>query len=248
MDKGYFRDYYNYERNHWWFRARSEILRKYIERNIALATRLKILNVGVATGASTTMLQRFGEVTSLEYDQDCIDFIQDKVDFDIIQGSILQLPFQNNTFDLVCAFDVIEHVEDDTKAVEELCRVAKATGNVLITVPAFMSLWSQHDDINHHFRRYTRTSLLEIFKNTMGGRIQFASYFNFFLFPVIFLARRIGNLKKKKNEALHSDFEKFNPGVLNSLLYSIMKSESYFISGRRLLLTGVSILLHWSKK
>jgi SAM-dependent methyltransferase len=248
MDKGYFKDYYHYERNHWWFRARSEIIRTYIDKNIAGQKPFRILNVGVATGASTTMLQQFGGVTSLEYDQDCIDFIKDKVDFEIIQGSILELPFADNTFDLVCAFDVIEHVEDDTKAVKELHRVARGGGNVLVTVPAFMNLWSQHDDINHHFRRYTRASLMSVFNTIKEGGIQFASYFNSILFPMIFVARKIGNLKKSNDASLHSDFEKFNPGILNGVLYSIMKSERLFISNQRSFLAGVSIILHWKKK
>ncbi len=248
MDKAYYKSYYDYERNHWWFRARSEILSWYIVKNVAKERKLKILNVGVATGATTSMLQRMGDVTSLEYEQDCIDFVKDKVDFEIIQGSILQLPFMDNQFDLVCAFDVIEHVEDDKLAAKEMARVCVPGGSVMVTVPAFMSLWSEHDEINHHFRRYTQSSLLTTFQSVKGGAVKFISYFNSILFVPIFLARKLSNIfSRKQNESMHSDFEKFNPGILNNALFQIMKSEELFHSARIKLPVGVSLSLQWVK-
>lgn len=249
MDKAYYKSYFNYERNHWWFRARSEILRDYVDKNVANNKIVRILNVGVATGATTTMLQHFGEVVSLEYEQECIDYVSDKVPFQIIQGSILELPFSDDEFDLVCAFDVIEHVESDSLAVKELSRVCKPTGSVLVTVPAFMSLWSEHDEINHHFRRYTKKSLTGLFKELVNGYIVFCSYFNSSLFPAVFLARKISTvLVKPKTGQLKSDFEKFNPGFLNNILFRIMKGERIFISSKYSLPVGVSLLLHWTKK
>jgi 2-polyprenyl-3-methyl-5-hydroxy-6-metoxy-1,4-benzoquinol methylase len=117
MDSQYYKDYYILERNHWWFLARASILNKYIERNISSGSKnLKILNVGVATGASTEMLGAFGAVTSIEYEQECIEYIRERVSIEVIQGSILDLKFEDNSFDLVCAFDVIEHVQYDDVA------------------------------------------------------------------------------------------------------------------------------------
>lgn len=248
MDKAYYKSYFDYERNHWWFKARSEILQSYVSKHIGQGKKLKILNAGIATGATTTMLQTIGEVTSLEYEQECIDYIKDKVDFEVIQGSILELPFAENEFDLVCAFDVIEHVEDDKLAVKEMARVCKPGGSIMVTVPAFMSLWSEHDEINHHYRRYTRTELLNTFKTTSTGSVKFSSYFNTILFAPIFLARKISNLfVRKEKELLHSDFEKFNSGMLNNVLYQIMKFEKLFHSARIKFPVGVSLSLHWVK-
>lgn len=246
MDSGYYREYYYVERNHWWFKARSEILSDYVKNNISKGRPLKILNVGVATGASSEMLMRHGEVSSLEYEQDCIDFIKGKVPIDVIQGSILELPFAKDRFDLVCAFDVLEHVDDHQLAVHELKRVCNGGGSVFITVPAFMSLWGEHDEINRHYRRYSLNSLVAVFQG-MNGSIIYSSYFNFFLFPLIYGTRKIANAFRDKKKKLKSDFEKYKPGIIGDLLFLFFKSESGFLVRNIKFPWGVSAMLHWKK-
>lgn len=246
MDKQYYKEYYEIERNHWWFKARSEILYEYIRQRIAGEKPLRILNVGVATGASSVMLQAFGEVSSLEYERDCIDFIKDMVPISVIQGSILELPYADQSFDLVCAFDVIEHVDNDELAVQELSRVCNKDGSVLVTVPALMSLWSEHDEINHHFRRYRIKGLKRLFAMDKG-KIIFSTYFNSLLFMPIFIARKISNVFRDRNKKVQSDFEKYNPGLVSRVLYRILKSEKYFLNSTISLPVGVSALLHWRK-
>jgi SAM-dependent methyltransferase len=245
MDKGYYREYFDIERNHWWFRGRREILSKYVARHIAAGRHLSILNAGVATGATSEMLTDFGKVTSLEYEQECIDFIRDKVAIEVDQGSITDLPYSNQAFDLVCAFDVVEHVEDDQRAVDEMIRVCKKGGSILITVPAFQSLWSEHDVINHHFRRYRLSQLTELFRKDQG-EVVYASYFNFFLFLPIWLARLGSKLVAKRNSP-QSDFQKFKTGPASSLLYYVLKSESLALNKQTVLPWGVSVLLHFRK-
>src|SRR3712207_5207220 len=109
MNKDYYEVYYQMERSHWWFKVREKILISQIKRHIAPKAHLplKILNVGVATGRTTEFLTQFGEVVSLEYDSDCCQFLREKLQMEVIQGSVLDLPFPNSQFDLVCAFDVI---------------------------------------------------------------------------------------------------------------------------------------------
>jgi SAM-dependent methyltransferase len=248
MDRQYYKDYYFLERNHWWFLARASILKKYIDGNILSNKKLKILNVGVATGASSEMLEAFGEVTSIEYEQECIDFVRQKVPIQVTQGSILDLKFENNSFDLVCAFDVIEHVKEDDSAALELMRVCAQGGSVLITVPAFMSLWSEHDLINHHFKRYLKREIEMLF-NDSKGRLVFVSYFNSILFFPIYLLRKLsGLIKKRGNKKLSSDFAKFKPGIFNQILKHIMQLESIGLSKQISYPVGVSILCHWKKK
>ena len=250
MNKDYYKEYYHLEREHWWFKARSKIIESHVEQLIGGFTNAKILNVGVATGATSMMLTRFGEVTSLEYDKDCCQFLKEQLNFDVIQGSVTELPFEDQRFDLVCAFDVIEHVADDSLALHEMVRVCKPGGRIVVTVPAFMSLWSEHDEINHHFRRYTKESLQSLFEQSDQGQINYTSYFNSILFLPIFAARTVSNLlssKKKQKESLKSDFSKFKTGMLNNILYRIFLAENFVLKKRRTFPAGVSILLSWVK-
>ena len=125
MDKNYYKEYYHLERSHWWFQARAHILMSHLKRILPPKKDLKILNVGAATGRSSELLMQFGEVMSVEYDKECFDFVAQNLKIPIVKGSILELPFEAEAFDLVCAFDVIEHVNDDYLAVMEMRRVCK---------------------------------------------------------------------------------------------------------------------------
>lgn len=250
MDKGFYQLYYDFERSHWWFLARAEILKTYIHSNIYNGYPLKILNVGSATGASSEWLSEFGEVSSIEYNEGCINFLSGKgFKLPVEQGSILNLPYGKNTFDLVCGFDVIEHVEDDKSAVNEMIRVCNNGGVVLTTVPAYMNLWSQHDEINHHYRRYIQGQLCELFKLSKCGHIVFSSYFNSRLYYPIFIARKISNLFVRVGfiRKLKSDMETFKLSLLNKIFYKILEGEKLDLSFQKKRTKGVSILLHWKK-
>lgn len=253
MKHEYYREYYELERRHWWFTAREAIICGYISKmqsNGQLPTdNLKILNVGCGPGRSSQYLSQFGEVTSIEYDKHCCEFASELTGLNIMHGSITELQFDDNSFDFVCAFDVIEHVEDDALAVSELVRVAKSGANVLITVPAMPSLWSHHDVINFHFRRYRMNEIQKLFSKH-DGRSLYSSYFNFFLFPPIFVFRTISNMLKsgEKRKGSGSDFEAFKPGLLNSILYWVMRPEGWLMNAGCRFPFGVSILYSWKKK
>ena len=253
MQHDYYKEYYELERNHWWFVAREGILSNYIQQLIKQgqlpSTDLKILNVGCGPGRSSEYLSKFGKVTSIEYDKFCCEFASEKTGLEIINGSITELPFSDNSFDLVCAFDVIEHVEADQLAVNELKRVTKNESLILITVPAFMSLWSHHDVINHHFKRYKIKEVNQLFDSTNNGNKVFDTYFNSFLFLPIYFFRKVSNLLKlgQKRKGSGSDFEAFKPGVLNTILYKIMYFESGIINKKIKFPFGVSILYNWKK-
>lgn len=226
MEKNFTLRYIQHEETHWWFTARKEILKNFIikiikKKNYALP--LQILNVGPAGGSTTIMLQSFGKVKSLEYDDDLFNYSKNERKLDIDKGSITDLPYQKEIFDIACAFDVIEHVEDDKKAMAELKRVVKPGGIVLLTVPAFQFLWSRHDEVNYHFRRYTKKRINQIGKNA-GLTIFYSSYFNFFLFLPIFAARMLGKFNSKQEKK--SDFDEFKINkTSNKILHSIFKIE-----------------------
>lgn len=246
MDRQFLDNYYRLERENWWFQVRERIIRDTIKKNINTSPPLQLLNVGAATGKSSEMLQSFGTVRSLEYDQPSFEFCRDVLNLDIVQGSILELPYQDNAFDLVCAFDVVEHVEDHQLAIQELFRVCKPGGHIFITVPAFMSLWSNHDVVNHHYRRYMMKEMTGLFAIHPGRCIR-KTYFNTILFIPIWMYRYAQKLLPKKDiQELRSDNEQFNNKWLNRIMYAIFSLERSWLRFFSFPF-GVSLMVMWRK-
>lgn len=253
MDQAYFKDYYHLEREHWWFLVRRKILAERINTLLNRPRQIHSLNVGAATGTTSDMLMEFGEVMSIEYDEECCRFTQGFLQTPIIQGSILELPFEDNQYDLVTAFDVIEHVEDHQKAVEELWRVCKPGGHIAITVPAYQFLWGPHDEINHHFRRYTATQLQQLFAQ-LKGQVIYTTYYNSFLFLPIAAFRLLVKLlqglrsTKKEQPPARSDHKVLGiHGWINRLLSGIFHLDYYWLKAGLRFPAGVSIMLFYKK-
>lgn len=264
MNQDYYKNYYHLERNHWWFVVRLEILKQELQKIAVLENNLeknkqrKILNIGIATGKTSEMLQEFGEVTSLEYDGVCAEFVRQTLQLEVIEGSILELPFEKGSFDWVCVFDVIEHVKDDKKAVSEMNRVCKQNGKIYITVPAFQSLWSHHDEINHHFKRYKMNEIVNLFdlqsektNDNYSFKILRKTYFNSFLFIPIWLFRKLNFLILQQfiRKGAGSDFEIYKENhFLDSILKGIFLIEKKLFQKNSSFLFGVSLLFFVQKK
>ena len=151
------------------------------------------------------------------------------------------LPFAAGSFDAVCAFDVLEHLDDDAGALREMARVAAPGGALVITVPAMPSLWGPHDVVNRHRRRYTRRSLRDAFARAglPGARIH---YFNTLLFPPIAAVRWSGRLLGRREAG--SDFER--APVRGPVLERILGFERHLV-GRVPFPFGVS-LVAWLRR
>jgi SAM-dependent methyltransferase len=251
MERTYYKEYYHLERKNWWFIVRQRILQERISRLLDNPQGLEILNAGAATGSTSEMLSVFGNVMSLEYDEECCRFTKEILSTPLVQGSILELPFADGHFDLVCAFDVIEHVEDDARAVAEMYRVCKPGGYIAITVPAYMFLWGQHDVINQHYRRYTMKQL-KMLVEKQRGNIVYETYFNSGLFIPIagfrVLMRLIEKVNFKKRQKVSSDHEVFGTeGFFNKLLSGIFSIDRYLLKWGIRFPMGVSIMLFFKK-
>lgn len=248
MDKNYYHEYFELERTHWWFLARTKILETQIQDLLTDTPHAKILNIGAATGASSQMLSKFGQVTSIEYEAECIAFVKDKISLDIEEGTILDLNYTENSFDLVCAFDVVEHVAEDELALKEMQRVCKIAGHVMLTVPTFMSLWSKHDEVNHHVKRYRLNEIQQLVQPNLEP--VFLSYFNTWLFLPIYLVRQFSNALPSmiKRSGSGSDFSLVKSALINRFFYFLFVSENWFLRKKISLPVGVSALAIWKKK
>ena len=144
-----------------------------------------------------------------------------------------------------CAFDVVEHIQDHHAALREIHRTLLPGGYVYITVPAFMIMWSQHDEINHHQRRYRMPELVQLLEKN-GFEVTYRSYFNFWLFLPILFARLLSKLFAKAKGAdtnTGSDFETFQNSPINTLFYRVFKSEKNLLRRNFSFPFGVSAMI-----
>ncbi len=168
------------EDKHWWFVGRRAILESFlqgiIEKSKIKNQESKILDVGCGTGANLEMLKQFGESEGVDVSDDALEFCKKK-GLKVHKGLAEELPFEDESFDVVTALDVVEHLDDDVAGLKEMHRVLKKGGKTLIFVPAFMWLWGVQDDISNHRIRYTRQQIVERLEKA-GFEIERATYAN----------------------------------------------------------------------
>lgn len=190
MEPAYIRAYENFERRHWWFVVRREIIIHMLDRFVPAAVARKgcWLDVGCGTGVLLDSYGGFAEKMGAELDAECVVRAREN-GLDVRQIGANWDFSSFGPFDCISLCDVLEHVEHEVEALRAVEASLKDNGTLLVTVPALMSLWSDHDVVNHHFRRYSRAELAALFP---PGRWEILklSYFSALLFPGIWLVRR----------------------------------------------------------
>ncbi|MBT4174751.1 methyltransferase domain-containing protein [archaeon] len=208
MDKSYEQEYFKLEKEYWWFKARRHLIKK-----IKIKPNQKILEVGCGTGLNLNLFpknQRHGIDISKEAIKQIKDFPAEVAD---IQKVKLK------KYDIILALDLIEHLDKDKQTLQKLTNALNPKGKLIITVPAFKCLWSKHDEVNHHKRRYNRKQFKTILPKQLKTNI--LTYWNFSLFPIVFI---LNKLNKKK-----SNLKPINP-VLNFIFYNKLKLENWLIT------------------
>ncbi len=240
MEKDFYLQYASVEDKHWWFVARRKILQQVICR-LSLPKNAQILEAGCGTGGNLQMLSRYGEISAMELDETACQLANQRQITQVKRGSLPDnIPFASD-YDLILILDVIEHLDDDLSALKALYYKLKPGGYLLVTVPAYMFLWSEHDEINHHKRRYRLKTLKQVVKKA-GYEISYGSYFNTFLFPVVAIVRSLAKLlPKQNNNQISSDLVVPSKPV-NQILKSLFANERYLIN-KFPLPFGVSVLL-----
>src|SRR5271163_4568894 len=196
MDRDYELQTHRAEDRHWWYRGRRTVLARALA-GVEPPNPARILDAGCGSGRNMVELARLGTVTGIELSEASVALARERDVGEIVAGSVLEMPFADDSFDLAVSLDVIEHLEDDLTALRELRRVLAPGGALLVTVPAYQWLWSGHDEINHHHRRYTRSSLLSV-AHEAGWEPVRTTYFNSLLLPAAIVLRVLDRVNRAK--------------------------------------------------
>ncbi len=226
------------EDRHWWYQGRRRVLERAIAR-LGLPAQARILDAGCGSGRNMVDLAHHGSVTGVELSPTSVQLARDRDAGEVIEGSVLDMPFNDGSFDLSVSLDVIEHLEDDIGALRELRRVTKAGGALLVTVPAYQWLWSGHDEVNHHHRRYNRRTLLAA-AEAAGWREDSSAHFNSLLLPVAIALRA---LERFKPSTTKSSLDLWvPPAPLNWALRQPLNLEAAVIGRGSSIPAGLSLL------
>src|SRR3984885_3024165 len=188
------------EREHWFYKGKRMLVRHWIESDAKLAAGDRIIDAGAGTGELVRELRSVFEargilVIGIEFIEEARRLAKERKATELLPGSILDLPLENESCKVAIALDVLEHVENDNLAFSELLRVTSSGGIIIINVPAFMSLWSEWDVSLGHFRRYSKRMLLDVIAphNSEVEMLQF-DYANAFAYLPILTVRKLSKL------------------------------------------------------
>ena len=224
------------DERHWWYRARRDVLADLIRRRIRLPDDARILEIGCGTGHNLEMLKAFGRVDGIEIDPEARALASRRLGQPIGEAPLPALAdVDEGAYDLVAILDVLEHVDEDRAALESIARRLRPGGRILITVPAHPWMWSAHDVVNHHKRRYTRRSLRRVIGEA-GLKVDLLSWFNSLLFPLAAAARVSSRVTGRE-----SSDDALPPRPLNAAFETIFRLERYAL-GRLPLPPGVSLV------
>ena len=196
MDRDYELQTHQAEDRHWWYRGRRTVIERVLA-GMRLPARARILDAGCGSGRNMVELARHGTVTGVELSETSVALARARNVGEVISGSVLDMPFPADSFDLAVSLDVIEHLEDDLGALREMRRTVTPGGSLLVTVPAYPWLWSGHDEINHHHPRRS----LELVAEQSGWEQVRTTYFNSLLLPAAIILRVLERLNTKTTES-----------------------------------------------
>jgi SAM-dependent methyltransferase len=173
------------EEGNFWLTGKRSMIDFLMKKVAGRRTDLNILNIGAGTGEDFQIISKYGALTVIDIDKDTVALMPDHLVEKKLVADACCMPFANSTFDVIVAFDLLEHIPDDHAAVSEVLRCLKSGGSFVYSVPAFNFLFSKHDELLGHVRRYDKTMVRKLLFNF---DMKFFSFWLFFLFiPAAFL-------------------------------------------------------------
>lgn len=228
------------EHDHWFFRARRAIFARLLAERVRLSPRAPILEVGPGSGVNVPVLAPHGRLVVLDASPVSLADCATHGARALVRGDAVRLPFAGESFELVCLFDVLEHLADDEAALAEVRRVLRPGGTLLLSVPALPLLWGRQDVLSEHHRRYLRGPLSALLSRA-GFQVAHLTYFNTLLFPLVLGVRLALRPFLARATRGGSDFSVPAPLGLGEVLYRVFAAEGGWVARRRLPI-GVSLL------
>lgn len=215
---------------HWWFAARRRIVLQLLSEALAhggpaAGRRLRLLDIGCGAGGTLRELARLGEAFGVDAEPAEVEAARRRSGCDVRLGRLPEpISFEDASFDVVTLLDVLEHIDDDTASLATVARLLRPGGLFLCTVPAYPFLWSEHDAINEHKRRYTRSTLRARLE-AAGFGVRKMSYYNTLLFPPIAAARLLRARRKSGGDPDLGEVA----APLNAILRGVFAAERYWL-------------------
>jgi SAM-dependent methyltransferase len=235
MEEDYEQTYFKIEENFWWFKGRRDLVQQIVGPQTG-----KILEAGCGSGLNLLIFKDADRI-GLDISEAAVKIGKEK-GLNLVQADLNKgIPFPDDTFETVLALDIVEHLESEQDTLKEIHRVLKKEGKLILNVPACMSLWSYHDKVNMHKKRYKKEEVLKATK-LAGFKKKTLSYWNSTLFPAVYLSVKLRNLTKNKE----SHLKEINPFV-NKILFNILKIENKLIKKGVSLPFGVSVFYEGRK-
>jgi SAM-dependent methyltransferase len=236
MDRLEFETMLALDERHWWYHGRRRVLDAVLEC-VDLPHAARVLDAGCGSGRTLNELARLGEAHGMELNPAGVAAARAR-GHNVLEGRVEAIPFDDASFDLVTCLDVIEHT-DDVAALRELRRVTRPGGRLVVTVPAHPGLWSRHDEVNGHRRRYTREMLRQA-AGVAGWAVERLTGFN-----VIYLAPaalvRLARREERARSNGGSELE-LTPRALDPALELPFRLEAALVRRGVNLPTGLSLL------
>jgi 2-polyprenyl-3-methyl-5-hydroxy-6-metoxy-1,4-benzoquinol methylase len=225
MNINMYRIFFEIQKKHWFFVSKKKIVLDIINRQLTKTDSLKILDIGCGAGLMLNSLESIGQTCGMDASDEAIKFSKEIFTGRVEKGSLPdKIPFEKTSFDLITILDVIEHVDQDVDSLKAIRSRLVPGGKAIITVPAYMFLWSAFDEMNQHKRRYT---LNELHKKLIEAEffVERISYYNTLLFPLVYTVRMLNNFLGRDGSSDMNLPNKF----LNYTLHKVFMIEKYIL-------------------
>ena len=224
MDRSAYASMSAQEQDHWWFVARRAIIDSLVRTHVPLPSDARILEAGCGTGGNLSLLAQYGALDAMDYDADARALATARGLCRVEAGALPDaIGFGDTRYDLIALLDVLEHNDEDEAAFRALGARVASNGRLLLTVPAAPWLWSDHDVLHHHKRRYTHEGLLNVI-GAAGLKVEVSGYFNSLLFPLA-VAQRFAHQLLRRDAPLDA---RPSP-LINAALRRVFAAERHLL-------------------